>query len=52
MKLPIPVCVMPRLPDICTASLAVFCEHRVLYNLMKVIWPAEVGHLLVRLEYQ
>jgi hypothetical protein len=39
-----------------TASLVVFCEHCVLYILMKAIWPAEVGHLLVlllvRLEYK
>jgi len=53
MELPIPICVMLRLPDICAASLAVFREHRVLYILMKAIWPAEVGYLLlVRLEYK
>lgn len=31
MNRPMPVCVMPRPPKICTESVAVICEHRVLY---------------------
>ena len=42
IKRPIPVCVMPRPPKICTASLAVSCAHRVLYIFRKAIWPARL----------
>ncbi len=42
MKRPIPVCVIPRPPKICTASLAVSCAHRVLCIFKKAIWPASL----------
>ena len=45
IKRPIPVCVTPRPPKICTASIAVCCAHRVLYIFKKAICLYEASKL-------